>query len=112
MYYILNEEGEPVEERNITRWALWFEKAAEKRTIANTTIGDICISTVFLGLDHSYGRGSPLLYETMIFGGEHHGYQTRCGTKASALMMHQEAVKFAKEKICRLETKLRNSSGE
>jgi hypothetical protein len=37
--------------------------------VAESTIGDgACwVSTVFLGLDHNYGQGDPLLFETMAF---------------------------------------------
>lgn len=36
------------------------------------------ISTVFLGLDHNFwGGGKPIVFETMIFGGQHLQYQTR-----------------------------------
>lgn len=39
--------------------------------------GAVRVSTVFLGLDH-FGRvGEPVLWETMIFGGAHDGYQAR-----------------------------------
>jgi len=58
-------------------------------------IGDIKISTVFLGVDHSFdflGDHIPIVFETMIFGGEHNDYQTRCATWDQALEMHQTAV--------------------
>lgn len=29
----------------------------------------IRVSTVFLGLDHRFGEGPPLVFETMVFGG-------------------------------------------
>jgi hypothetical protein len=36
----------------------------------DTMIGDVRVSTVFLSLDHNWGHGPPLLWETMVFGGE------------------------------------------
>lgn len=48
-------------------WARWQETA--DRRVAKTDIGEITISTVFLGLDHNFGLGPPILFETMIFGG-------------------------------------------
>jgi hypothetical protein len=30
----------------------------------------IRVSTVFLGLDHSFGNGPPVLWETMVFGAD------------------------------------------
>lgn len=103
--YVLDEHGEPMPELDLHKWAAWFETSGEKRRVANTEIGSVHISTVFLGLDHNYGKGPPLLYETMIFGGEHDGYQTRGSTRVHALKMHQDAVKLVKEKTIKLEQK-------
>lgn len=37
----------------------------------------ILISTVFIGIDHSFGFGAPLLFETMVFNGPLDGDQDR-----------------------------------
>lgn len=40
-----------------------------RRIVARTDFGDTyTVSTVFLVLDHNYGDGPPILYETMVFG--------------------------------------------
>lgn len=68
------------------------------------------VSTVFLSLDHNWGDGPPILFETMIFGGEHDGYQERYRTWEEAEEGHEIAlakyfsvearlVKWYKEKI-------------
>lgn len=41
---------------------------AEYRRVAADRIGDIFVSTVFLPIDHSFGTGPPILWETMVFG--------------------------------------------
>ena len=66
-HYVL--DGHTPVSAGIYTWARWFEKA--ERHVANTQVNDIRVSTVFLGMDHSFGHGDPLLFETMIFGGEH-----------------------------------------
>lgn len=54
------------------------------------------VSTVFLGIDHSFGYGGPpVLFETMIFGGEQDGYQERCCTYDEAIAMHAKACQIA-----------------
>ena len=69
------------------------EFASAKRFHIKTTINSISISTVFLGIDHSFGYGNtPILFETMIFGGEHDEYQERYTTLAKAKKGHQRAV--------------------
>jgi hypothetical protein len=37
------------------------------KRVAQTTFGRYWISTVWLGLDHGYGRGAPVIFETMVF---------------------------------------------
>ncbi len=64
--YILNEAGQAVPEPDLLTWARWFETS--DRQLAEDEIGDIRVSTVFLGLDHSFGDGPPLLWESMAFG--------------------------------------------
>jgi hypothetical protein len=37
------------------------------RIIKQEYVGDYWVSTVWLGLDHSFGHGPPLIFETMVF---------------------------------------------
>ena len=89
-------DGEPVPCDDVLTWGRWFEGSGDQRIVRKDQVGDIEVSTVFLGLDHSFGRGAPLLWETMIFGGQHDGYQDRYATKAGALLGHEHAVRIAK----------------
>lgn len=94
--YILNDKDEPVRVSGVMQWAYWKAANRERLQIALDQFDNIGISTVFLGLDHSIGFGPPQLYETMIFGGEHNRYQTRCSTREQALEMHRDAVRLVK----------------
>lgn len=82
-HYILDEEGKPVLVEDILEWAQWFEHA--DRTIAYDELEGGRISTVFLSVDHGFFGSHPILWETMIFGGEHDGYQRRYRSKDGAL---------------------------
>jgi hypothetical protein len=42
--------------------------AENGRRVAFDAVGRVEVSTVFLGLDHSYSGHTPLLFETMVFG--------------------------------------------
>ncbi len=64
--YIL--EGKKAVPCDLMTWANSYEKP-ELRRVADTHIGESRVSTVFLGLDHNFGNGAPLLFETMVFGG-------------------------------------------
>jgi hypothetical protein len=56
-------------------------------------VGDAKVSTVWLGLNHEYLPGRPpLIFETMIFGGEHGGYCARYSTEAAAVAGHAAVV--------------------
>ena len=55
--------------------------------------GDVWVSTVWLGLDHNlYRGGPPLIFETMIFGGDHNEEQWRYSTKEQAKTGHDRVV--------------------
>lgn len=88
-WYSLDEHGEPV----------WIDRADTheafgdpRRLVAQQMLGDVRVSTVFLVLDHSSDDGDPVLWETMIFGGKHDGYQERYTSRAAALAGHETAV--------------------
>ena len=55
-------------------WLEWLETMKEVIVhVDKTEKGKVMVSTVFLRIDHSFGSGPPLLFETMIFGGKHDG---------------------------------------
>jgi len=89
-HYILDENNKVVE-ADLMTWARWFE--GHDRKIARTQVGKNSVSTVFLGLDHSFGGGPPLLFETMIFPtADNDDYQTRAETREQALEQHITAI--------------------
>ena len=93
--YILNDAGTPVLEPDMMKWALWFEAA--NRMIDVTELPDgVTVSTVFLGSDHAFGGGEPLLFETMIFGGALDEMQCRYATRQAAIAGHAYYVGEAK----------------
>lgn len=96
--YILDAHGNPVEEPDILKWSEWFEKT--DRHIADDMVGEIRVSTVFLGTDHSFlDTETPVLYETMIFGGAHDQYQERYTNKVAALAGHDRAFAFVRDSV-------------
>lgn len=81
-------DGNPLE---LMEWAIKMNDAEYKR-VARTELGDVLVSTVWLGLDHSFGMGLPLIFETMIFGGPHDEWQDRYSTEVEALAGHERVV--------------------
>lgn len=94
--YILNDDGQPEPCEDLLTWGRWME-SREARVVARDEFdGGVRVSTVFLGLDHSFGAGEPVLWETMIFGGPHSDYQERYTSREAALEGHREAVALVK----------------
>lgn len=84
--------GNRVVECDLDEWAKFFDNASNRR-VAEDTVGAAYVSTVFLGMNHSFGEGPPLWFETMIFGGKNDEYQTRYSTWDQALAGHKAIVK-------------------
>jgi len=94
--YTLDKNGNPVIEEDLLTWGAWF-KEADRHTALDKFDG-IKVSTVFLGLDHSFGGGRPVLWETMIFGGKYDLDQERYTNEEDAIKGHKRMLKKAKEK--------------
>jgi hypothetical protein len=84
----------PVPCEDLFTWGKWLQ-TTDQRRVAFTTTRTAEVSTVFLGLNHQYGSGPPLLFETMIFGGTHDGYSDRYATWDEAEAGHARAVTLA-----------------
>lgn len=57
-----------------------------------TTIGECEVSTVFLSHNHSYTDGPPVLWETLVFGGNLAGERDRYTSYDDALEGHKNMV--------------------
>jgi len=95
-YY--DRQGNPID---MTTWANMAEDMTLKR-VASTDLAKVWVSTVWLGLDHAFMDGPPLIFETMIFkrdGAEIdwcEEYAERYSTEAAALAGHDRAVAWAR----------------
>ena len=80
--------------------------------VAITAIGDLTISTVWLGVNHNFtNEGPPIIFETMIFGPREEdapfdedlddlvGQQWRYPTEEAALAGHDQAVALVREAV-------------
>lgn len=77
----------PVEVDDLLEWAQAVERAAAagEHIVARTAVevpgcDPVMVSTVFLALDHGWGEGPPLLFETRVFGGPLDGETYRYST--------------------------------
>jgi hypothetical protein len=98
MIYYMEIDGKVVSTPDVKTWALWND--TNDRRVARDEIGPYVVSTVFLGLDHSFGgEGPPVLYETMVFGRDPYMNRdflerdmARYHTREEALAGHQQMV--------------------
>jgi hypothetical protein len=75
-------------------WSHQIAKAPHP-VVAYDQYNHVDISTIFLGIDHNFfGEGPPILFETMIFGGELNEYQVRYCTWDEAVEGHKAALQL------------------
>ena len=73
-------DRQPVAEPDLARWAAWFEQL-ELRRVAVDVIGRTLVSTVCIGVDTGImGGDPPILFETLVLWGPHHGHRQRYAT--------------------------------
>jgi hypothetical protein len=94
--YILDDKGEPIPEPDPLKWAQWFG-TNKARFVKQEDVGEgVWVSTVFLGIDHNFSGGEPILWETMAFTQQDRKTLDcrRCGgSREQAEAMHRDMVK-------------------
>jgi len=95
--YVLDEHGEPRLEPDLYTWAGWFERD-ERRVVreqrwTRDNGDEVMVSTVFLGLDHGWMGGPPVLWETMGFVNGESLEQDRYTSRTDAIAGHQRMVR-------------------
>jgi hypothetical protein len=90
---LYDRDGQPITSEEFN--AL-LELPTDYRRVAATQVGPYWVSTVWLGVDHGWGRGAPLIFETMVFAAEGEVGpdldQLRYSTEAEARAGHAETV--------------------
>jgi hypothetical protein len=66
-YYALNDDKSVTPIADAMKWATAFEDREKRRVGLDELDDGTVISTVFLGLNHAWGEGPPLIFETMAF---------------------------------------------
>jgi hypothetical protein len=94
--FILGPDRQPIHVEDVLTWARWYETA--KRDIEGSPweSNGVRVSTVFLGINSNFNfsdpTAEPVLWETMIFGGEHDGYQRRYTSDDDARTGHAMTI--------------------
>lgn len=91
----------PAGDEGLLAWCKDMENPKIKIVKQNKLWNGMFVSTVWLGLNHAYGGGKPLIFETMVFGvkcpWKKHSTdyeQERYSTEADALEGHEKYVRM------------------
>ena len=90
-----DKDGQPIpdEQAFALRYGQPPGAVSDYARIGLDVVGDSRVSTVWLGLNHEFRPGRPpLIFETMIFGGEYGDYCERYATEAGAVAGHAAVV--------------------
>lgn len=81
----------------LMEWAKGYENGRPDKRVAEATLPNgRWVSTVWLGLNHQFGDGPPLIFETMVFDSSENMSELDCdrySTEIEALAGHQVMVK-------------------
>jgi hypothetical protein len=81
---------------------LWLARMASSNVPESwwrkqTHIGDICVSTVWTGINYQWNEyDPPLVWETMVFGGDFDQHEWRHTSRAAAWDAHEDIVRQLK----------------
>ncbi len=78
-YFIL--EGQETREVGAEEWLEWYENAGDLRLLARSFVGEVMISTVFIGI-------APTVFQTYVWGGRMDGASHNSLTWAGAELAH------------------------
>jgi len=98
-HYLLDENKNPYEV-SLEEGLKVYEDMSMKIVQQDRLDNGVFVSTVFLGLDHSWSDSlnhEPVLFETMIFEGPYDQYQVRYTTYNNALNGHKQALELVKK---------------
>ena len=103
-HWILDENGEPVP-ADLMTWALWFEDLDNRLVGSDELPGGVVVSTIFLGIDCSFGpEPPPMFWETMVFcegvaldGFDFRSVERCAGSREQAEGMHAEMLRAVSE---------------
>lgn len=110
-WFILDHMHQAIEV-SMKEWAVWSSQDGDVRRVAFTDIGNgVSVSTVFLGLNHNFGGGEPILFETLVFADlqlndfSMEGTCRRCSTWAEAQVGHNEVVALVRRAMFKIVNK-------
>jgi hypothetical protein len=95
LYFVLDEQGNPLPVSDVEVWSRWFERA--DRGVARTVVTpNVTVLTTFSGVDQAAEGRPPLLFETRVFGGVLNAEELQHPTRIDALAAHASLVEWCR----------------
>ena len=92
--YYYDRQGQLI---TLEQWVVALSNKEIQRVAVDQITEECHVSTVWLGLNHQWGDGPPMIFETMIFGASFlDGECERYSTEQEALEGHARMVAYAK----------------
>jgi len=103
-HYMLNDKHEIIRTESFEQWAEWMHEQNDKngRAVGQAVVEGYYISTVFLGIDHSFGGPDPILFETMVFSDKGKNAEELCWrypTWDNAVEGHKKVMDWLLQKV-------------
>lgn len=94
-YY--SRDGQPM---SLRQWAERFEDDLAYKHVRMSMVGEVEVSTVWIGLPQAGSTPErPLIFESMVFGGELDGYAWRWSTLEEAEAGHDQVLAEVREHV-------------
>lgn len=108
MWWVLDAEGQPARPRSMDEVESCL-RDHRARTVCRQWVGNVEVSTMFLGLDWLCAEGTPVLWETMTFSNVAEydcAVQARCGgRRPEALAMHLRVCEAVAARLAEIKGK-------
>src|SRR5690606_41277 len=83
-------DGNPLTDEEYDKYSV---PGHRNKRVGRTDINsDVSVSTVWLGLNHGWVGAGPIIFETMVFGGDHDGWMQRYSSEEAAMRGHLQVV--------------------
>ena len=93
LFYILDAEHHLVAV-DVEEWGKWFENISNRCVGYTEITSEVCVSTIFIGMDHRLlGDGPPIVFETLVMGGPLDGDGQRYSSWDDAEIGHRTYVR-------------------
>jgi hypothetical protein len=90
-YYLLDDDNQP-HPVDFEEMCAWRRSTENFNVLRKDDVAGVVVSTIFLGIDHGFGDGLPVLWETMVFRREADGSINYTDIDGERYTSHADAI--------------------